>query len=772
MARKKKSSKKVENLPFPKALRDDKAFVEMGNKRVPDPYRPFEKFKDPAVLAWVNEHNERTGTFLDKATDAKRLATLLEEAFNFPRQSPAYKYGDYHFWTRNDGLQPQDVHYYKKGENGETKVLFDPMSVSPEGRVFVQSVEASPSGRYVAIQIAWDGKDTSTFKIYDLENETYLEDETLENCRYSSLVWMPDESGLIYTKYIKTDDVVGTATFYHKMGTKQSTDKQTIPHPGLESSKARKANKSDQQAPLTEEEKLKRQMMISAHKIKGDGDYVYFYYDHRIGTNRRAGLSIARYDDPFNPRKIIDPLLAQVTPVAFIDGKLIAITDKDAPNGRLVLIDPDKPKTIDWSTLLPKPEHKDWQTLIPEGERVLVDAFKTHGKLYVRVREGMTQSLEIYKLDGTFLKKPDLPTPCDYTLSPVEKGSDKGHLLISNYLAATDQYEYDFTNDTYKLVRESECPHHLKDCQVTQGFATSHDGTKVPYAIIHRKDIPMDGSTPTVLYGYGGFNIPMTPSYSTMAMAWVRQGGAWVIGGIRGGSEYGYNWWKGGALENKTNCFEDFAAIARQLHNDKVTSPEKTIIRGGSNGGLLVGACINRFPGLFGGADCRVPVLDMLRYHLDFTKESIGKYWKSDFGDPDDPNQFDYIHSFSPVHNVRKGGVYPPTLISTADSDTRVEPLHAYKFAAALLEQAHPDSPIYLQVERHAGHGAGKSIQKIAAEMQDTFAFYERAVGRLPDPQALDNTLQAQRAERDARLKAKGTPRRKKRKPKNGKKPN
>lgn len=714
------------NLPFPEAPTDETASNDMHGHSIPDPFRPLEDSESEETKAWIDAHNDRTKTFLSDAEQAKALPSLIEEAFNYPRQSPVRTYGSTKIWSRNDGLQPQAVYYYQREEDETPQTLFNPMEENEEGRVFVQSVSISPSGRYAAIQTAWDGKDTSSIRIFDMEKGTYLE-ETVENCRYSAVIWSPDEKSFIYNQYIKNEKTTGSAPYIHILGEDCAQDQTTIPHDGTDG------------------------LMIRPGKIIGSKDM--FYYSKAMGTDRHVGLSLSRYDDPSQDLEIVAPMVAKADPVAVIDGSLYMVTDLDAPNNKLVRLDPQNP------------EPENWETIIDEGARVLEDAFVVNNKIYTTIREGMSQTVEIYSLEGDLIKELDLPQPCDVGLYAPIDDATTAPLSISTYLAAPDQYEYNFDTDTYELVRTSECPHNLKDCEVTQGFATSDDGTEVPYVMIHQKDMKLDGENKTILYGYGGFNIPMSPSYSTSVMAWVRQGGVYVVAGIRGGSEYGHNWWKNGAGENKLNCSTDFASVAKKLHQDKVTSPKNTIIKGGSNGGTLVATTANRYPDLFGGVYCAVGVHDLLRYHLDHNEYSIGKYWKSDFNDPEDPQGFQFAKAVSPLHNVRQGGKYPAMIITTASSETRVEPFHSYKLAATLLTQADPSSPIYLDVASKTGHGAGKSVQMMANEIGRDFAFYEKAVGPLPKPEALEQALKQQRAERDARVENSGDITEKKSKP-------
>lgn len=697
----------------PEAPRDDSVVDILHGFEVADPFRPLEKSDDPAVLEWIEEHNERTDKYINKAQASKTIPSIIEDSFNYPRQSPVRKYGNTKVWTRNEGLDPQDIYYYQREGEDEVKVLFDPMKENEEGRVFVQSVKMSPSGRYAAIQTAWDGNDTSSIRIFDFDTESYL-DEEVDQCRYSNVVWAPDEKSFLYDRYIKNETTTGAAPFQHVLGTDVAQDTEALSHDGTDG------------------------VMLRAERILGNDEY--FAYTKSVGTSRHKGLILSRYDDVTNGIEIIEPLKASAEPVAFENGKLLIITDLNAPNGRLVSVDPQNP------------EPENWVDVISESERVLEDAFVAQGKLYTTIREGMSQTIEIYKTDGTLIKELDLPKPCSVGLYTPLGQDTKAPMAIQTYLSAGDQYEYDFVNDTYELVRESECPHNLKDCEVTQGFSTSDDGTKIPYVMIHPKDMKKNGKNKTIIYGYGGFNSPVSPGYRTTVMAWVRQGGVYVFGGIRGGSEYGYNWWKGGALENKINCSSDFASIARQLHDDNVTKPNNTVIYGGSNGGTLVATCANRFPNLFGGVHCAVPVADMYRYHLDHTPYSIGKYWKSDFGDPDNPTEFEWIRHWSPLHNVQEGVKYPDMYITTTYTEQRVEPLHGLKLAATLVDQTHPDSNILLRVKMNTGHGAGKSVQMMAQEIGEEFGFYERAVGKLPKPKALEATLKKQRNARDARV--------------------
>lgn len=702
---------------------------------VADPYRAFENFTSTEVLTWVDANNDHTQDFVDGAVDAKRLETVLEKAFDYPRSSMMVKRGNRYFWSYNSGLQPQAIHCYKDGENGATKTLYDPNLEDKDGRISVQSVTISPNGKYAAIQTMVDGKDASIIRIFDIEEGEFLT-ETLDHCRYASVVWMPDESGFIYDQYFSTEDIVknqttgedevkntrGRKPFVHKLKTPQCDDTQPIPHEGTD------------------------MLFVAAQKIAGSDEF--FVYKSTVGTSRDNGLVLSRFDDPTKVFEITPPGKMALGVIGFHDGKLYCLTSNDAPNSKIVAIDP----------LKPAPEN--WETIIEENpSSVVIDGFFAgegeNKKLYVSKRLGLTEKFEIYSPQGEFKKEIDLPEPCAMGYIAPQKGDTTFPFQLHTYLGAPSEYEFDITTDTYRLTRTSECPHTLADdCEVSIIMAPSRadDKKRVPMAVIHKKDVKLDGSTPALVTAYGGFNVPQTPAYSTTMFSWVKQGGVWAVAGIRGGTEYGKNWWKEGSREYKENCFDDMAGCLDALHAKGFSSPEKTAIRGGSNGGLLVGACLNRYPGLFSGAICAVPVIDMLRFHKKFTPASIGFAWASDYGNPDIEADFKTALKYSPLHNIRRGEKYPHTLIMTADSDTRVEPLHAYKFAAALHTEADPSSPVFLHTERHAGHGAGKSVKQMAHEIAFTFGFLERALGRLPTPHALEASLAKKPAGRKPRL--------------------
>jgi prolyl oligopeptidase len=679
---------------YPPAQRVDQA-DDFHGVRVADPYRWLEDLDSEGTRHWVEEENQVTHAYLEHLPDRDALRARLTELWNFERFGVPTKHGSRYFFTRNDGLQNQSVHYWLDRLDGEPKVLLDPNGLSADGTVAVSGVSVSKDGRRMAYGLSSGGSDWQEWKVREVDTGKDLPDD-LRWVKFSSAAWTPDGAGFYYSRYDEPraggqmeDANYFQKLYYHQVGTPQSADRLIYHRPD-------------------------RKELGFLPIVTDDGRYLVIHIWK--GTEVANGVAYQDLSRPGSP--VVDLLGDFDASYGFVgnDGPILWFqTDLGAPRSRLIAID------------LRDPARERWQELIPEGAEPLQgvtcvgDTF-----LAVYLKDAHSQVRQL-ALDGRPLRGLELPGLGSVRGFTGERGDRETFFAFSSYTAPGTVYRYDLTSGALSVFREP----HIRGYDATQFesrqvFFTSRDGTRVPMFLTYRKGLKLDGQNPVFLYGYGGFNISLTPTFSVEQVAWMERGGVYAVVNLRGGGEYGEDWHRAGMKLKKQNVFDDFIAAGEWLIANHYTAREHLGIVGFSNGGLLTAASMVQRPDLFGAVVVGVGVLDMLRFH----KFTIGWGWTSDYGSPDDPAEFKALLAYSPYHNLKPGTVYPPTLITTADHDDRVVPAHSFKFAAALQNANGGPNPTLIRIETRAGHGGGKPVQKQIEESADTFAFLLRAIGR------------------------------------------
>jgi prolyl oligopeptidase len=679
---------------YPPARQGDVVDDYNGTK-VPDPYRWMEDADGPETVAWVNAENKLTRDFLDGVPDREAIEKRLTELWNYPRYSLPYKKGGRYFFTKNDGLQNQSVLYWQKTLESEPAVVIDPNALSEDGTIAVSAASYSEDGKLLGYGLSSKGSDWQQIKIRYVETGKDF-DETLDWCKFASIAWKHDQSGFYYDRYPEKgtvpeeDQNAYNRVYWHTLGTPQSSDVLVYEDPG---------HKDWGFGPF----------------VTDDGKYLGLYVSH--GTDPRNGIYYREIEKGGDFVKLLAVEEAKFEPIDNIGTVWYFNTDLDAPRGRVIAID------------VANPDRANWRQVIPQSEDVLHYARMVNNQLVVAYLHDAHHVVKIYNTTGEFARDIALPTIGSVFGLTGERKDTEMFFAFTSFLYPTTAFRYDFKTNDVSVFRHPEIDFDASKYETKQVFYKSKDGTRVPMFVTHKKGLPLDGNNPTILYGYGGFNIAMIPYFSAANLFWLENGGVYAVANIRGGDEYGEEWHQGGILDRKQNVFDDFIAAAEWLIANKYTSTPRLAIEGGSNGGLLVAACLIQRPDLFGAVICEVPVTDMLRYH----KFTVGRYWASDYGTSDKPDQFKFLYAYSPVHNVKQGVTYPPTLITTADTDDRVVPMHGKKFAAALQAADTGENPILIRIETKAGHGGGKPTSKRIEEAADVYAFLFKVFGmKLP----------------------------------------
>jgi prolyl oligopeptidase len=679
-----------EKLNYPETRKDNVTDDYFGTM-VADPYRWLEDDNSEETKEWVKKQNEVTFNFLEKIPYRNAIKKRYAELFNFPKYSAPFRAGENYFFFKNDGLQNQSVLYVQKGLEGAPELFLDPNKLSSDGTVSLSTYSLSKDGKYFAYGTASGGSDWNEFHVIEVASKKKLPDH-LNWIKFSGISW--HKNGFYYSRYPspKQGEELSSKNehhkiYYHKLGTSQEQDVivwETPEHPN------RLAFASS-----TEDERF---LAISVS-------------EGSIGN----ALHIKDLADPnSNIIPIIPSFENNNSLIEHIDGKLLVMTDVNAPRNQLVLIDPSNPS------------EGNWKNILPEKEKVLQWAKVVGGKLFAGYMEHASTHVYSYNLDGSGEKEIKLPALGTVGGISGKKEDNIAFYTFTSFTYPGIIYKYDVASGTSTVFREVEIKFDLNNYETKQVFYKSKDGTEVPMFIVHKKDIKLDGNNPAYLYAYGGFNVSYTPSFSTSRLLLLENGGVFVLANIRGGGEYGEDWHKAGMLDKKQNVFDDFIAAAEYLISEKYTRPEKLAIAGGSNGGLLVGTVINQRPDLFKVALPAVGVMDMLRFH----KFTIGWAWVQEYGSSEDENQFKNLYAYSPMHNIREGVDYPATLVTTADHDDRVVPAHSFKYIATLQEKHTGNNPVLIRIETKAGHGAGKPTSKIIEEQADlwSFVFYNLGV--------------------------------------------
>ena len=652
---------------------------------VADPYRWLEDLDSPETKEWVRAQNEVTFPYLKALPDREKLKNELALLWDYERYGLPEKEGTFYFFTRNTGLQNQSVLYVSEGLDGKPRVLLDPNTLSADGTVSLAGTAVSPDGKYLAYGISSGGSDWREWWVRDVASARDLEDK-VEWVKFSGASWTGDSKGFFYSRYDEPEgDVLEEANYfqkiyYHQIGEPQEKDRLVY-------------------------ERRDRKNWGLTGAVTDDGRYLIIHVSQ--GTDQRNRVY---YQDLNGSGEVIELLDDFDASYSFVgnQGPLFWFrTNLDAPRGRLIQIDTRHPQKEHWLELVPQVAHTLREASVLNHSFVLSYLRDAHA--YVEIRE----------LSGKKIRELELPGIGAVSGFGGKIDDRTTFYRFSSYVDPGTIYHYDLETGESTIHRGSTIKFDSSAYETAQVFYPSKDGTRIPMFITYRKGLELDGRNPTLLYGYGGFNIPQTPRFSVSNAVWIRNGGVYAVANLRGGGEFGEEWHQSGMKGNKQNVFDDFIAAAEWLIETKYTSTEHLGIAGGSNGGLLVGACLIQRPDLFGATLPAVGVMDMLRFH----KFTIGWAWVSDYGSPDDPADFPYIYAYSPYHNIRDGVDYPPTLVTTADHDDRVVPSHSFKFTARLQEAQRGSSSVLIRVGTRAGHGSGKPTSMQIEEAADRLAF-------------------------------------------------
>ncbi|RZL35338.1 MAG: S9 family peptidase [Rubrivivax sp.] len=657
---------------------------------VADPYRWLEDDNSAETKAWVVAQNAVTEKFLAAMPQRLPVRRLYTELYNFERFGIPFSEGGRYFWSRNDGLQQQNVIYTAASLKDTPVVALDPNGFSKDGTVALSGVVPSRDGKLLAYGVAGAGSDWQTWKVRDLTTGEDREDK-IEWVKFSSAAWTADGKGFFYARYDAPKEgakLTGANYFqklyYHRLGTPQNDDV------------------------LVAENRELKEWGFGA-SVSDDGELLIINVWKSSSKNGLMVLPLPK--GAFaggRPQPITLDFDGQYSAVAFTGGKLILKTDKDAPRGRLIAVD------------LKNAAQEHWQTLVAEGPDAMTAASAVGGRYLLSYLHDAATLVRVHGADGKPLSEVKLPGIGTAGGFGGRWNDKETFFSYTSLTTPTEIHRYDVETGAITPFKKPKTAFNADEFETRREFVTSKDGTRLPVFIAARKGLKLDGSNPTLLYSYGGFNISMTPTYGVTAATWLRMGGVYVLAAIRGGGEYGSSWHDAGTKLNKQNVFDDFIAAGEWLVKNKVASPSTLAINGGSNGGLLVGAVTNQRPDLFAAAVPQVGVMDMLRYQ-NFT---IGWAWASDYGtSADSPEMFKALRAYSPIHNIRSGARYPAVLITTADHDDRVVPAHSFKYAATLQAADTGPAPKLIRIETNAGHGAGKPTSKIIEERSDVLAF-------------------------------------------------
>ena len=673
-------------LTYPRAKTVDQIDDYHGTK-VADPYRWLEDTDSTDTREWIDAENKLTFGYLDQIPYRQAIHDRLKTLWNYERYGVPEQQGSRYFYQHNNGLQNQNVLLVADSLTAEPHLLLDPNTLSADGIVALTGHAISDDGKLLAYGTSASGSDWMEWRVRDVDTGKDLSDD-LKWVKFSGASWTKDGKGFFYSRYDEPkagaplrDANYFHKLYYHRLGTPQSEDKLIYDRPD------------------------NKEMGFSGD-VTDDGHYLIITVWQ--GTSPKNRLYYKDLADPNSQViKLLDDFDAQYQ---FLDndGPVFWIkTDLEAPRGRLIAIDTRHP------------ERASWKTIVPQSANKLEHANIINNTFVLSYLKDAQTDVRIYDLDGKFLHNVDLPGIGTAEGFGGKRKYKETFYAFTSFTIPTTIYRYDLASAKSAVFRQPKVDFDSSKYETKQVFFTSKDGTRVPMFITAKKGLKLDGQNPVLLYAYGGFNISLTPAFSVGNAVWLEMGGVYAQPNLRGGGEYGEEWHEAGTLLHKQNVFDDFIGAGEWLIANKYTSPSKLAIRGGSNGGLLVGACVTQRPDLFGAALPGVGVMDMLRFH----KFTIGWAWTSDYGSSDDPNQFKALYAYSPLHNLKPGTKYPATFITTADHDDRVVPGHSFKFAATMQADQAGSAPILIRIETKAGHGAGKPISKLIEEAADTWAF-------------------------------------------------
>jgi len=676
----------TQRLDYPET-RIDSVVESYHGVMVEDPYRWLEDDNSDETKAWVIAQNELSLPYLKSLPGRDAIKNRLTELWDYPRYGTPTKMGGRYFYTYNNGLQNQSILYVQDNLEEDPRVLLDPNSLSDDGTVALANWNVSKDGSFLQYGISRQGSDWTEFKIRDIVTGQDL-DETLHNIKFSSAAWSPDNRGFYYQRYpapeqgqALTGQNRNPQLMYHILGTDQSADQIVYERPD---------NPDWGFSP----------------SVSDDGQYLVInVWEGTSQNNRIYYKDLTRSNSAIQP--FLDAADASYTILGNDGSVFYVLTNKDTPRYKVVSIDMNSPQS------------SEWKTIIDESEETLGSVRMLNNQFVAFYLKDAYSRVRIFSIDGT--PRSEIALPGIGTVSGFTGSRDDTESFYSytSFNSPSSIYRYDFETETSTMYREPEVAFNPSDYVVEQHFYRSKDGTQVPMFITYKNGVVKDGKNPTYLYGYGGFNVSLTPAFSVTNLAWMDMGGVLAIPNLRGGGEYGEQWHAAGTKERKQNVFDDFASAAEYLIDQGYTSPLNLAIGGGSNGGLLVAATMLQRPELFAAAIPEVGVLDMLRFH----KFTIGWAWVSDYGSSDNAADFDYLYAYSPLHNVREGVDYPATLILTADHDDRVVPAHSFKFAAELQSKYNGAEPMLIRIQTNAGHGAGVPTSIQIEESVDILSF-------------------------------------------------
>ena len=674
---------------YPKAERDETVVDDYFGTKVADPYRWLENDTSAETNAWVEAQRALTNEYLSHIPLRAKLKDRLTQIADYEKYGvPSKRFGKY-FYSKNDGLQNQSVYYMQDAEGGEPEVLLDPNTLSEDGTVSLGGMSMSHDGKYLAYTIQRSGSDWVEIYVKDVATKELLPDH-IEWAKFTGASWYKD--GFFYAAYDKP--VAGKEfsnvnenhkIYYHKLGDPQEKDQLFYENPA-------------------------QPRYFHGVSVTDDERYMFLY---ESGQGAGHTLWMRDMNDPKGKFvQIAFDMDYQYSPIDIIDGKMYIMTNYDAPKGQICVVDVND---------MNKVSIENWQVWLPESENVMVGAQLGAGKMIVTYDKDASNHAYVYELDGTLKHEIQFPT---FGSTGIVSRYEEPEIFyaFTSFTFPTTIYKYDIESNKSEVFRAPKVDFNPEDYTTEQVFFTSKDGTKVPMFLTYRKDLKKDGKNPTLLYGYGGFNITLNPGFSVMRIPFLEMGGVYAMANLRGGNEYGEEWHLAGTKLQKQNVFDDFISAAEYLINNKYTSPDYLAVNGGSNGGLLVGAVVNQRPELFRVAVPQVGVMDMLRYHL-FT---IGWNWASDYGTSEDSEEmFQALYAYSPLHTIKSGKdvKYPAIMVTTADHDDRVVPAHSFKYAAELQHAQTGDEPKIIRIDSKAGHGGGKPMAKVIEEQADIYAF-------------------------------------------------
>ncbi len=684
-------------LHYPLTKKVDQKDTYAGNVVVADPYRWLETDvrESDDVRAWVDAENKVTFGYLASLPSREAIRKRLSDLWNYEKYTIPVKHGGHYYFRKNSGLQNQSVLYVQKSLSETPRVLLDPNTWSKDGTVALTNFEASDDGRYLAYGVAEAGSDWVTWHVLEVDSGKILPDE-LRWIKFNAPAWTTDSRGFFYSRFPQPEGAAlqslnkNEKIYYHRAGSSQAEDVLVYERP-------------DQPE------------WTFGSEVTEDGRYLVTTVAK--SSAEKYQVLVKDLSEPYGMPKMLISGFDNEYSLAGNDGPVLYFkTDVDAPRRRLVAIDVNKP------------DRANWREVLPQTSDLLSDVSYVGGNFVAAYLKDAHSEVKVFSHDGKPVRSVDFPTIGSASGFEGRQNDPETFYSFESFTVPPSIYRYDVATGEKTVVFQSKVSFDPKQYEVKQIFYNSKDGTRVPMFVANRKGFRLNGDNPTLLYGYGGFNIAERPRFSVSRLVWMEMGGVFASANLRGGSEYGEEWHLAGTKEQKQNVFDDFIAAAEWLIKNKYTRPQKLAITGASNGGLLVGAAMTQRPDLFGAALPAVGVMDMLR----FQRFTAGRFWTEDYGSSDNPQEFRALYAYSPYHNLKKGTSYPATLVTTADHDDRVVPGHSFKFAAALQEDQSGPAPVLIRIETRAGHGAGKPISKQIEETADQYAFLVANLGMKP----------------------------------------